>query len=275
MAKRPKRIVVISDLHCGHRSGLTPPAWQWSDDPRDFDGRSAGQRAGFGKLQRINWEWYVRKMQTLAPINGLVVNGDAVDGTGHRSGGIEQISTDPNVQVDMAEMCLRVVKPKHLLIIRGTPYHAGQFSDIEDRIGDRFVGSKVADHDQVHCNGLVIDFKHKTGGGKRPHTTGGGIRAERYDLDQYYKAGRMPLVHVVVRSHTHQKFYHPYDLGGTKFAEIITPSLQGYGSAYGSRQCSGFVDFGIGYFDIQDKRNWQWQLHLLDHEAQKSQALKW
>ena len=274
MAKtsRPKRIVVISDLHCGHRAGLTPPAWQWSDDPGEFDGRSAESRAWFGKLQRINWDWYVKKMRALQPIDGLVVNGDAVDGAKHPT---ECIHADPNDQVDMAEQCIRVVKFKKLLIIRGTPYHTGQFSDVEDRIAERFSGCALGDHDQVTVNGLCIDFKHKTGGGKRPHTTGGGPRAERFDLDMYHKAGRMPLVHVVVRSHTHQKFYHPYELGDTKFAEIITPSLQCYGSKYGSRQCSGFVDFGIGYFDVYDKGNWEWHVKLLNHELMKSKVLTW
>lgn len=271
-----KRIVVISDLHCGHRSGLTPPAWQWSDDPGEYEGNTATERAWFGKLQRINWDWYVRALRSLTPFDGMVVNGDLVDGPGQRSGGAEQISTDANVQIDMAEQCLRVVKGvKKLLIIRGTPYHTGDASDTEDLIAQRFPDCKLGDHDQLDINGLIIDFKHKTGGGKRPHTRGGGIRAERADLDEYTKAERIDLVHVIVRSHTHQKFFHPYQLGNTKFAEIITPALQDYGSKYGSRQCAGYVDYGIGWFDIVDKGNWTWQQKLLNHSAQKSTALKW
>ncbi|MFV0422206.1 hypothetical protein [Oleidesulfovibrio sp.] len=39
-----KRIVILSDLHCGHLAGLTPPGWQLpprgeADDPRIQWGR--------------------------------------------------------------------------------------------------------------------------------------------------------------------------------------------------------------------------------------------
>ena len=130
MAKRKsfKRVVAIADLHCGHRSGLTPPAWQWA--------RDTGYRATdkFGILQHEMWQWYVSALTPLRPIDLLIVVGDAVDGKGSRSGGTELITSDRNVQVDMAAKCIKLARADRYAMVRGTGYHVGQDDDWEDQI---------------------------------------------------------------------------------------------------------------------------------------------
>jgi len=53
MAKLPrgdKRVVVISDPHCGNRAGLTPPGWQLNpDNPRD---------AKWYAIQAAEYDWW-------------------------------------------------------------------------------------------------------------------------------------------------------------------------------------------------------------------------
>ncbi len=77
-----KRLVIISDLHCGHRAGLTPPDWQ-----SDFRKNSKTQRNKFAELQRELWQFYADTINDLRPVDVLVVNGDAIDGKGSLSGG--------------------------------------------------------------------------------------------------------------------------------------------------------------------------------------------
>ena len=114
-----KRMVVISDLHCGHVVGLTPPRWHFQID---------------GKLyanQKELWGFYAQSIDSLKPIDILVVNGDAIDGKGCRSGGTEQNTTDRLEQCEMAIECIEYTEAKTVRMTYGTPYHAGQDEDFE------------------------------------------------------------------------------------------------------------------------------------------------
>ena len=72
-------------------------------------------------------------MNAFPSLDFIVCNGDAVDGTGFRSGGSEQLTTDTNVQAEMASWILRryMGKDTDLLMTYGTPYHTGEVSDVE------------------------------------------------------------------------------------------------------------------------------------------------
>ena len=78
-----KRIAVISDLHCGHVVGLTPPRWQ-----------SAVGLVGekIAAMQKTLWDLYTEEMDAIKPIDVLIVNGDCIDGKGKRSGSTELIT---------------------------------------------------------------------------------------------------------------------------------------------------------------------------------------
>ena len=130
MAKQ-KRLVVISDLHCGHAVGLTPPAWQWA-----VDGDTTEHRAKFGRVQREVWDWYSQTIGSLRPIDILAVNGDAIDGTGVRSGGTELLTTDRQVQTDMAVKSIQEASAKTIVMTYGTAYHTGDAEDWEDRVAE-------------------------------------------------------------------------------------------------------------------------------------------
>jgi len=96
------RLGIISDLHAGSRSGLTPPGWQYA---KDADTR---ERKTYGEIQRKVWAWYSRKVRALE-CDTLVVNGDAIDGKGERSGGTEQFEMDRHEQAMIAARCIREV----------------------------------------------------------------------------------------------------------------------------------------------------------------------
>ena len=65
-----KRVVVISDLHCGHRAGLTPPGWQYQENDQDLE------RAKFGEIQRSIWNFFSEEINKLKPIDSCFVLGD-------------------------------------------------------------------------------------------------------------------------------------------------------------------------------------------------------
>ena len=72
-----KRVVVISEEHCGHLAGLTPPQWQVAYKPK-----SDTKRNKWAKLQRDLWGFYEKTIEELQPIDILINNGDAIDGRG-------------------------------------------------------------------------------------------------------------------------------------------------------------------------------------------------
>ena len=69
-----KRVAVIADLHTGHYSGATHPDYWDLIKPK------------FRESHKERWEWITRILRELGRIDILLVNGDAIDGAGDRSG---------------------------------------------------------------------------------------------------------------------------------------------------------------------------------------------
>jgi len=258
-----KRIVVISDLHCGHQVGLTPTKWQYSPDLDTHRGK-------FGEMQRQMWGWYEKTINQLRPIWTLVVNGDAVDGRGEKTEGVEQITTDMDEQANMASACIKLANPRKIIMTYGTPYHTGSGCDWENKVAATVHAEKIGGHESIDVNGLIFDFKHFVGN-SNTLTKATAIARERLWNTQWYLEGSLPLAKIIVRSHIHCDHF----TGDSKWMGITTPALQGFGSRYGIRKCSGIVRIGMTYFDIDDKGNVEeWDFVTADLEDQRVEALK-
>lgn len=261
---RFKRLVIVSDLHCGHRVGLTSPGWMYPIR------ETTPERKGYGRLQRELWKHYARTLKELQPIDWLVCNGDALDGKGGRSGGVECITTDMTEQVDMAYHAIAEANAKRHLFTYGTPYHVGpDGEDWEAILASRF-DARIGGHEWLDINGVVFDFKHKVGSSNVPHGRHTAVSRERMWNLLWHERDFAPLSNVFIRSHVH---YHEFSGNPTHLA-MTTPALQGPGSSYGVRQCSGVVDFGLIHFDIYENGRYVWQPHLLEITSARPQAVK-
>ncbi len=167
MAKKRnfKRVVVISDLHCGHRVGLTPPEFQ----SKVSGGSRQRISQKFYKVQVALWDAYVEMIKNLGKIDILIVNGDCIDGRGERSGSTELLYVDRNIQTTMAADCINHVKAGSVLMIRGTPYHTGYSEEYEDIIAEKVGAAKIEDHAWYDINGVIFDVKHSVGSSSVPH----------------------------------------------------------------------------------------------------------
>lgn len=255
-----KRLVVISDLHCGHMAGLTPPSYQ----------TRSGSLAKFGIMQKAGYDYYLATLKALQPIDILVVNGDGIEGKGEKSGGTELIESDRTVQCDMAVECIQAAKAKKIIIIAGTPYHTGVTDDLERDIAKGVNACKFGGHEWIDVNGVIFDFKHKVGSSVIPHGRNTAINRDVLWNALWSLDGQQPRAQVVIRSHVH---YHIYG-GDVDTLAMTTPALQGYGSKYGVRQCSGRVHVGLVHFDVYNKGGYIWQAHIMRNELQKATALK-
>ena len=244
-----KRIAIISDLHCGHRGGLTPPSYQYIET-------GAGRRSAYAVLQKSLWDWFEEKAKSLGKIDCLVINGDAIDGKGARSGGRELITADRDEQIEMAEMCAMAFDAKRYIVVEGTPYHTGNEESWEAMLAQSLgcnmedKGKEAAEfgaHVWIDVDGVIFDFRHKVGSSSIPHgRLTAPQRAALWNV-LYAEKGIQPNANIIVRSHVHY-FTAAFTTSKTV---ITTPALQTH-SNYGSRECDGTNDIGFISFDIED-----------------------
>jgi hypothetical protein len=258
-----KRVLIISDLHCGHLAGLTPSKWQLSiRGDHDWD--------KFAILQRELWDNYTRVVRYLGNVDLLIVNGDLIDGRGERSGSTELITTDRHKQCDMAVAALNIIKTKNTVITYGTPYHTGEQEDFEKDVAKEIGASKIGSHEWIDVNGVIFDCKHHVSSSNNPYNRSVSVAKDRLWNVLWAEHEEQPKADIIIRSHVH---YHEY-CGGSNWLAMTTPSLQGMGSKFGSRKCSGHVDFGVIHFDVDSDGSYTWQSHILRIPSQKAQTLK-
>ena len=241
-AEQFKRIVVLADLHCGHRAGLTPPDWQWHIE-NSFQSKWAAQ-------QIETWNYYVARVATLQPVDYLIINGDAIDGKGPRSGGTELITADRDQQVKMASECIKHVHAPRILMTYGTPYHTGLNEDWENQVATEVRHHSLVDihdHAAVQVEGINFDVKHFSGSSSVPYGRFTS-KAKSVTWNKIWAAshGQQPVMNIFIRSHTH----FANNCGERDWHAFNTPALQGWGSKFGQRKCEGLVDWGLMWFDI-------------------------
>jgi hypothetical protein len=260
-----KRVVVLADLHCGHRIGLTPPAYH----QRDL-AASDKKEAKYFKAAIELWYEFENTINSLKPIDILLINGDAITGKEIRSGGTELIATDRNRQAEIAKECINFCEAGKILMTFGTPYHGGVAEDWEELVAEKVDAIEIKSQLFADINGVVFHLKHKVGASSIPHGKGTPLAKERLSNLLWAEHGEEPRVDVFIRSHVHYCF----DVGEPEWRAIITPALQGKGSKYGSRICQGIVHFGLIHFDVYNNGEYYWKPHIARVDSQKAKVIK-
>ena len=235
-----KRVLVISDLHCGAHTGLTPFPWQTTQKQAD--------------AYNMYYQWVTNN----GPYDHVIVNGDAIDGTDSKGGGVEAITTDRIEQCKIAEVAIREAGCKSIHIIAGTPYHVGNAEDFESVLAVN-LGATFKGHGFYNIEGIEFNIKHKVGTSSLPHLKLAPLAKEILQNKMWYLEGVEPKADVLIRSHTHS--YSQVDSQGC--IAFVTPALQSMGNRYGSRQCTGVVNFGLIIIDVHQE-GIQWKV-CLDH----------
>lgn len=245
-----KRVVVISDLHCGHIVGLTPAGW-------DADVPHAQLQKAY-KMRRAIWNWYAATLKKLQPIDILIVNGDCIDGRNEGQGGTELLHVDRTDQGKMAAHCILEARAKIIVMSYGTGYHTGVGDEFERPIADKVGAKKLGSVDNISVNGVVVNYRHYVGASQVPHTRYTALGREMLWNTLWAERGEYPKANIIIRSHVH---YFAY-VGGPDHLVVSTPGLEGYGGKYGARLLSGIVDIGMIYFDIEKSGKWDWGWEL-------------
>lgn len=234
-----RKILVLADLHCGCKSGLTPPEW--------FCNESNKKRR---EVQEELWNWFLNTLnKEIGYVDAVVVNGDAIDGRGVRSGGTELMTSDLFKQVKIAERCLKEVQADKYYFIQGTDYHvSNDGNDFEILLADKFNGI-IKDHLWLNVNGCTFDFKHKVASSSVFQGRVTPLLKEIQWNREWSKDGSAPRADILVRSHVH---YHNMVTDNESYIAMTTPALQVADTKFGGRQCSGTVDLGMVLFEVPE-----------------------
>ena len=175
----------------------------------------------------------------------------------------------------MAAECIKFARAKETYLVYGTDSHTGKSEDFENLVQEilRRDGCNLPEDIQAHAwidvNGLVFDCKHHIGSSNVPHARHTAIAKERlWNVLWSDERHLAPHADVIIRSHVHYLSM----AGGVDWLGITTPALQGMGSKYGARRCSGIVDFGLIYFDVVDKENYTWRSVVAKPLVQRAEA---
>jgi len=265
MGRTAKRIVVISDLHCGHRVGLTPAGYiHETDDPREQK---------WAELRKAQWAWYIAKIRTLRPVDVLFVMGDCVDGKSEKADGRDVVFDKESDQIDMAEACILEAKAANISMVFGTRYHVrDNESSIARRLGDK---CRLGSHEWVDVHGVVFDLKHQVGGSSIPHGRATALkRAELWNA-LWSMAGRQPRGDVLLRGHVHYCEDTGKHYGEREVRAYTCPALQGVGTEFGAERCEGLVDFGLMHFDVTPGGSYASTKHIAVLPEQVATATKY
>ena len=241
------RVMVISDLHCGHLVGLTPEDWDAKP------GEGYGSKAhSFYRMRRDGYRWYQKKCEELKP-DWVIVNGDCVDGKGKKSGGTELLTADRNEQCDMAVAVIKETGAKNVVMSFGTSYHTGVDEDWERQVA-KGVDGHIESEGNLKVHGIVFNYRHFAGASSIPYGRGTPLAKEAVWNMLWAMRDEYPRADIILRSHVH---YFTY-IGDADYLAISTPGLQGYGSKFGTRIKSNTVDFGVIWFDVEEDGSWGW-----------------
>jgi len=255
-AQKYQRVLLVADLHCGHRVGLTPPEWN-PDTIVETDGVT--QHNKWVLQRRAIWDWYAKTCKLLAPIDLCVVVGDAIEGKGDKSGGTELLTTDRHEQGLMAVRALQEAHATRYHMVYGTGYHTGNSEDFESPIADH-LHAKIGSHEWVEVNGCILDIKHHISTISSPMSIFTSQAREAIQNKIWADSDRQPEADILIRGHRHM-----YSLVEcSDYSVVVLPALQGYGTKFGARICSNRVDVGVVSIDIWEDGYFRITPHLAD-----------
>jgi len=241
------KILIVSDMHCGSRGGLTPPqfnSWVEAD--------------ALSRYRAQIWEWYTSVVKG-KKFDLCIGTGDLIDGQQLKNRGRDTITTDFCEQMDIAEFCLSKINAKKWVFVNGTGYHVGD--DFERIMADKYK-AKCYDFVRFSFAGKIFNVRHKVGGTSVPYGKATSITKEMVfdtimgDVNNCDKSAD-----IFIRGHTHQPVY-VYDPCYDKHC-IITPPLQGP-SSFGQKNCTGIIKPGLCIINIDKKGGVSCQFEMVN-----------
>lgn len=203
------RVFIGSDTHCGSLMGLTPPGFI-----------DIGEKIFELKdLMNNFWGWFISRL--IGPFDYALWLGDLVDGEGPKDSSFH-LTTNMDIQIQMAQAVIDTVNAKHNIFVYGTPYHTGNRFDFENLVAKKY-GGDIDARKKIKIGGVKFDLMHAIGKSDTP--VGGDImvkKAALWSLIDDVLQGRTEHADYLLRGHAHE-----YRMDENEICTgIICPSLQ-------------------------------------------------
>jgi len=250
-----KKILFMSDLHCGSVVGLTPDEINYR-----FPGRYQEYRATM-------WHEYLRMLDRVGRVDYLVVVGDSVDGTARRSRFGELLLYDPDEQCECAVKCIERVSCSEIYMVNGTSYHV-EYNQmpLEKRVA-LSLGAKIDDILHFKVYDTLFRVRHFVPGSTVPYGRATPLFKEKVWNILKSARGMEDKADVHIFGHRHSFEY----IGDADGVAISLPCLQGMGSQYGKQKCTGTIDFGMLDFTVTEE-SYTWQAHTVVLTAKEDET---
>jgi 3',5'-cyclic AMP phosphodiesterase CpdA len=229
------RILAISDTHCGHVTGLTPPAW-WTQ-------RLLNQQAP-------PWEWFTKAIEGFNP-DIVIWTGDLIDGKGAKSGGSELLVPTCLGQAEMATELVKIIGAKSNIFCHGTGYHTSEGGEDYETVIAREVGGEIYDSPLLDVGGVIINARHHIGGtsvayGATP------LSKEKLADTLWADAEGRDKANIILRGHVHRhNFLGGVDDDGHQWVAMTLPALQLW-TKFGGRRVTGQpITYGVTFIEVK------------------------
>jgi len=271
------KVVVFSDRHLGHVASPTPV--HFNDEPHPPD-------SGSKKLNERRWEarrnmWQFRKdayAWLLHQAKKECANADAVIDVGDQIQGLrtddktELWIADASEQAEAACDLYERLRPRKLYMVGGTPRHTiCDGTDYEQIIADKVGADTFENQSWINLCGHWIHVKHDLGGSQIPHGRFTSLARERtWNLEWHAKGEHPGIARLFLRGHVH---YHRVAGAPCDGWEAIScPAIMGLGDKYGSRRCSGTVDFGFLVVEAEKGGSLRWRTVQPENRMQRAKG---
>ena len=238
-----KRILVVSDLHCGSNVGLFLPEYY---DPDNDIGYEINDVIGY------LFEKWCSMVSTVGHVDYVIANGDLVDGANVAEAGEGQLTTDVHTQAVVAANLLNMIDTDTYYVLNGSKYHTGQTSG-DQLVCDLIGGKWLGDYEFITFDNILTHVRHFEKYSSNPDSRCGpqlkearNNRAQGTDVDIY------------IRSHTH----HFNASITSRELTINTPCFKGMDHFIGARSME-MPDCGYVIINV-DGANYTWDYHVFN-----------
>jgi predicted phosphodiesterase len=249
-----KRVLVLSDIHVGHKFAVSPLSFELPDGGSYQANRV--QKALFAAWSEVAAEWKNPDI--------LVINGEPIDGQQTKNLGVEVWTTDYLEQIKASIELVKMFNAKKIYVTRGSNYHVQVGGVSVEEIFGQMVGAERVDGLHVSAelfldiDGTKFNVAHHIGSSASGWQYKSTPIAKEMMLMKLIESRKWP-VDVLVRSHVH--YY--WAVQTPSHTGVINPCWQLQTWFQIQKGAAGLVpDIGAVRFNVGTEKNYTWEKKL-------------
>jgi len=237
-----KKVLVVSDLHCGGSSGMLP---------RNYYNAERDLHLTTNKVQEFLFEQWENMVLTVGEVDAVICNGDIVDGLNSKSKGKDILVTDMMVQCDIARQLLSMINTKRFIFTQGSKYHTNDNPSADEIVCTMLRGEWYDYFGDILFDNIKMNVQHY---GPYSSRNDGAFSSMIRSIDQLRLDG--DDADIYIKSHSHTFKY----AGGPNYIAMTTPCWKGM-DGYTMTKSQKRPDNGYVLFNIEGS-DYTWSYNI-------------